>query len=195
MADDQKQARLPKPVPAERFHPSGEDAGAWANINRAPHDRVSGVVYKRAVNIASVRYEPFPFPGPLPKGEGAVDVRWLFSEHPGTEEDLLAGRPFSYLQDLTLSPGARTGEQAHSGLDMLIYVIEGGGDLLHRPTAGSPIFSRPLRPGDAALVAGGELYSVSNTHSRSSLRLMVLALQAEGPRQADGAPGTSSTGG
>ena len=187
------------PVPAERFHGEGDDLPGeqWANINRAPHDRVSGVVYKRAAHIKAVRYDlatapPHPTPctrvegnranepsGSSP-GQGNADIRWLFSEVAGTEEGLLRGRTFGYLQDLALEPGASTPETAQAERDTVIYVVAGRGELAHRPTTGSPRVVRPLRPGDAALIEAGELYSLSNAGIGPSMRLMILGLRVRG---------------
>jgi mannose-6-phosphate isomerase-like protein (cupin superfamily) len=167
----------PEPLPAEEFHEEGE----WANVNRAPYDEVSGVIYKRAANVKRVRYEPADPAPEMPepfRGRGATVVRWLFSEQPGTEEGLLEGATFEFLHDTTLAAGASTGMQAHPGLDELFYVISGVGELHHRPTPGSPVVVRPLRPGDAALVRGGEYHRVANG-SDGALRLMVLGLRRE----------------
>lgn len=165
----------PEPVPAEKFH----RPGAWANINRAPYDLVGGVVFKRAALIARVRYAPAdPAPEqPEPwQGQGAAVVHWLFSEQPGTEEHLLAGATLEFLHDTMLEPGARTGMQAHGDVDELFYVVAGQGRLYHRATTGSPIIARPLRPGDAALVRGGEYHCVA-AEGESPLRLIVVGLQ------------------
>jgi len=183
----------PGPIPAERFHnPDG-----WANINRAPYDRVSGVLYKRAANIKRVRYEPAdPAPTqPQPwQGHGATVVHWLFSEQPGTEEHLLEGKAIAFLHDTTLLPDAATGMQAHDTMDKLFYVLEGEGTLHHRPTEGSPVIARPLRPGDAALVHAGEYHRVAND-SEAALRMIVIGLQAatetQNVREASQAKGAS----
>ena len=50
MRDDREQPWEPSPIPAEDFHQDDD----WVNINRAPHDEVSGVIYKRAANIKRV---------------------------------------------------------------------------------------------------------------------------------------------
>ena len=174
MVDDE-QPWMSEPIPAESFH----DVDGRVNINRSPHDRVSGVVYKRAVNIKSVHYEPAEPAPEMPepwRGQGSAVVRWLFSEQPGTEEGLLPARAFRYLQDVSLDPGASTGQKAHPGLDTVVYVMEGSGVLSHRPTAGSPVLVRPLRPGDAVLIEAAELYSIANVTSTSTLRLVVLGL-------------------
>ncbi len=165
----------PAPLPAGQFHRPGR----WANINRAPYDRLSGVIYKRAMNIKRVRYEPAnPAPTmPAPwQGEGVAVVRWLFSEQPGTEEGLLDGTTFEFLHDTRLAPGASTGQHAHAGTDEVLYVIAGEGRLYHRPDESSPVVARPLRPGDAVLIRGGELHSVANT-GEAELHLMILGLR------------------
>ncbi|HOU12299.1 MAG TPA: cupin domain-containing protein [Anaerolineae bacterium] len=168
----------PEPVDAEVFHQD-----AWANINRAPYDQVSGVTYKRAPNTKRVRYTPADPAPEMPEpwqGSGDAIVRWLFSELPGTEERLLAGATFAFLHDLTLAPGAATGQKAHPGLLHLYYTVSGQGMLYHRPTDGSPVVARVLRPGDAALVRGDELHSIAN-ETAADLRLLVVGLR-EGPR-------------
>lgn len=182
MADDER-PWTPEPIPAETFTASE----GQTNINRAPHDRVSGVVYKRAMATKRVSYTPLdPVPEmPAPwQGTGTSIVRWLFSEAPGTEEGLLVGRTFRLLQDIELLPGATTGQTAHPDRDTLIYVIEGEGMLTHHPSPGSPLLARPLRPGDAALIAGDEHYSLTNLHTDVSLRLILVGLtppQLTGP--------------
>jgi hypothetical protein len=113
-------------------------------------------------------------------GRGVADIRWLFSELSGTEEGLLRGRTFAFLQDLALQPGASTSEAASADCDTVIYVIEGCGELAHRPTTGSPVLVRPLRPGDAALIEAGELVRLSNIAPSGRLRLMVLGLRGTG---------------
>jgi mannose-6-phosphate isomerase-like protein (cupin superfamily) len=168
----------PEPIPAEEFH----EPGAWANINRAPYDQTSGVIYKRAANIKRVRYEPAnpapEMPEPWP-GKGPAVVRWLFSEDPGTEERLLERATFAFLHDLSLPPGSSTGQQPRSGLDQILYVVQGQGMLYHRPADGSPVLARPLRPGDAALIRSGEYHSVANEAAEGELRLIVLGLRQE----------------
>ena len=168
----------PDPVPAESF----SDGEGWANINRSPHDRVSGVVFKRSAAIKRVLYEPAEAQDSaeasvtevsLWQGKGQAVLQWLFSEAPGTEEGLLRERDFHCLQDLTLSPGASTGQRSHVGVDTIVYVLEGCGALNHRPTAGSPVVVRPLRPGDAALVAGSELYGLENVDAVVALRVIL----------------------
>jgi mannose-6-phosphate isomerase-like protein (cupin superfamily) len=173
MRDDHEQPWEPSPIPAEEFH-QGDDG---ANINRAPYDEVSGVIYKRAANIKRVSYTPLhPAPDlsePL-EGNGEAVIRWLFSEQPGTEEGLLEGATFAYLQDVTLEPAASTGMTSQSEA-CILYVIEGRGQLHHRSDDGSPIVARPLRPGDAALIRAGEHHCVVNG-SEERLRLFVLGL-------------------
>lgn len=165
----------PEPVDADVFHRE-----AWANINRAPYDQVFGVTYKRAAHSKRVRYNPAdPAPEmPAPwQGSGEAVARWLFSELPGTAEHLLEGATFAFLHDLVLAPGAATGQQATPGLDKIIYVLDGAGRLYHRPTDGSPVIARVLRPGDAALVRGGEYHNVANEGDAGDLRLIVLGLR------------------
>ena len=167
----------PKPVAAEVFHKD-----AWANINRAPYDQVSGVTYKRAANIKRVRYEPGDAAPEMPEswqGTGPAIVRWLFSEQSGTEERLLEGATFAFLHDLTLPPGSATGQKANPGLDKIYYVIHGQGMLYHRPTDGSPVVARPLRPGDAALIRGDEYYNIANEGVERDVRLIVVGLERE----------------
>jgi mannose-6-phosphate isomerase-like protein (cupin superfamily) len=67
--------------------------------------------------------------------------------------------------------------QAHAGRDEIYYVIAGQGQLRHSSTPGSPVVARPLRPGDAVLVRGGEYHSVANLSAAEELRLIVLGLQ------------------
>ncbi|MEA3309841.1 MAG: cupin domain-containing protein [Chloroflexota bacterium] len=164
----------PSPLPSEEFH----QASKWSNINRAPHDEVSGVVYKRAAHIKQVRYQPAPSAPEMPEpfqGHGASVVRWLFSEQPGTAEGLLDDAKFSYLHASTLEPGAAEGMQAHVE-SRLLYVIAGSGELQHRSTTGSPILVRPLRTGDAALVHAGEYHRVCNLSEEAALRLLVVGI-------------------
>ncbi|MBN1875388.1 MAG: cupin domain-containing protein [Anaerolineae bacterium] len=174
---------LPEPIPAEKFHKSdGCPHPQWANINRAPYDQVSGVIYKRAMNIKLVQYAPAEPAPEMPEpwqGHGPTVVRWLFSEQPGTEEKLLAGATFEFLHDTSLAPGAATGQRAHPGVDEIVYVIAGQGMLYHCPTDGSPVLARPLRPGDAALIRGEELHSVANVMETGELRLLVLGVRAK----------------
>ncbi len=165
-----------EPVPAEEFH----TPDAWANINRAPYDEVSGLIYKRAASVKRVYYEPADPAPEMPEpwqGAGITIVRWLFSEQAGTEERLLQGTTFEFLHDTTLAPGASTGMQTHAGRDEIFYVIAGQGQLRHSSTPGSPVVARPLRPGDAVLVRGGEYHSVANLSTAEELRLIVLGLR------------------
>ncbi len=164
----------PGPVDAEAFHRE-----VWANINRAPYDHAFGVTFKRAAHSKRVRYSPAEPAPEMPEpwqGSGEAVVRWLFSELPGTAEHLLDGATFAFLHDLTLPPGAATGQKAHPGLLHIYYVIGGAGRLYHRPTDGSPVITRVLRPGDAALVRGDEYHNVAN-EAEDDLRLIVLGLR------------------
>lgn len=168
----------PSPIPAEDFH----RAGVCANINRAPYDAVSGVLFKRAANIKRVRYTPANPAPELPppwQGQGEAVVRWLFSEETGSAEQLLEGAAFVFLHDTILAPGAATGMQAHAELDEIVYVLAGEGQLHHRPTPGSPVLARVLRPGDAALIRAGEYHRVENSHPQAELRLLVLGLHRQ----------------
>ncbi|HOT92477.1 MAG TPA: cupin domain-containing protein [Anaerolineae bacterium] len=172
--DDFETPWEPEPLDAETFH-----QGTWVNINRAPYDRISGVIYKRAPNIKRVRYHPADAAPPMPEpwqGSGEAVVRWLFSELSGTEEGLLRDATFAFLHDLTLAPGAASGQKAHPGLLHIYYVVSGMGMLYHRPTDGSPVIARPLRPGDAVLVHGDEYHNVANATETDDLRLIVLGL-------------------
>ncbi len=160
----------PAPIPAEDFH----QPGAWANINRAPYDQIAGVIYKRALNIKSVRYD---------KGQGAggkeqaTVVRWLFSELVGTEEGLLADATFAFLHDVRVAPGATSGQPSAEAEDRIYYVVAGDGMLYHRPTPGSPTVARPLRPGDACLIRAGEYHHIENRLEEAALRLIVVGLE------------------
>jgi quercetin dioxygenase-like cupin family protein len=143
---------------------------------------VSGVLFKRAMNIKRVRYAPTEAAPEMPEpwqGRGETVVRWLFSESPGTAEGLLTGRGFRFLQDVELLPGASTGQRQHPGTEIVLYIVQGTGRLHHRPTPGSPIIVRPLRPGDAALVADAEFYSLLNPSEDVPLRLILLGLNRE----------------
>jgi len=157
----------PAPIPAEDFH----QPEAWANINRAPHDQVAGVIYKRAMNIKSVRYA-----GESEGEEQSMVVRWLFSELPGTEENLLADTTFAFLQDVRVAPGATSGQSSAEAEDRIYYVVAGAGRLYHRPTPGSPMVARPLRPGDACLIRAGEYHYIENRSEEAALRLIVVGL-------------------
>jgi len=174
--ETEKPAWEPAALPAEDFH----QADAHANINRAPYDTVSGVLFKRAAHIKRVRYTPAnPAPEmPLPwQGNGETTVRWLFSEEDGTAEGLLAGTTFVFLHDTALTPQAATGMQSHAEMDEVLYVIAGTGQLHHRPTEGSPVLARMLRPGDAVLIRAGEYHRIENTSATAELRLLVLGLR------------------
>ncbi len=163
----------PEPIPAGDFHAPGE-----ININRAPYDQISGVAYKRAANIKRVRYTPLDAaPDMLEpwQGRGAAIVRWLFSERAGSAEHLLENTIFAFLHDVRLLPEASSGQRAHPGEVHVLYVIAGHGMLHHRPDDGSPVIARPLRPGDAAVIQGAELYSVSNLETEE-LQVMVVGL-------------------
>ena len=168
----------PQPVSAEVFHQD-----AWANINRAPYDEVSGVIFKRAANIKRVRYEPVEIAPEMPEpwqGNGLAIVRWLFSEQSGTEEGLLNGADFAFLHDLALLPGSATGQKANPGVNKIYYVIGGQGILYHHPSYGAPMIARPLRPGDAVLVREDELHSLANETVDIELRVVVVGLRGGG---------------
>ncbi len=172
---DPEQPWEPEPVPAEAFHRKGEKA----NINRAPYDVLSGVVFKRAAHIVRVRYTPADPAPDMPdpwQGSGSTIVRWLFSEQEGTAEGLLTGRTIEFIHDTRLEPGASTGLQAHPATDEIFYVIAGVGQLYHRMNTGSPIIARALRPGDAALVRAGEYHAVANLGGEP-LHLIVIGLK------------------
>jgi len=185
---DDEQLWGPSPVSEAEFW--GEDGRA--NINRAPLDHVSGVIYKRSTSIKRVLQQPADpvvhvpadtlprephWGAAIPKvGHGEAVVRWLFSEQPGTAEGLLAGRSFCFLQELALAPESETGHSDHVDRDTVLYVIAGCGVLYHRRSTGSPSVARPLRSGDAVLITAGELYSVCNESESESLRLIVLGL-------------------
>ncbi len=172
---DPEQPWEPEPVEAEAFHREGEHA----NINRAPYDAISGVIFKRAAHIARVRYTPADPAPDMPEpwqGSGSTVVRWLFSEQAGTEEGLLDGRCIEFVHDTRLDPGASTGMRAHPATDELFYVIAGAGQLYHRMSSGSPIIARALRPGDAALVRAGEYHAVANLGA-DILHLIVIGLK------------------
>ena len=169
----------PAPIAAEAFH----RPGAHANINGAPYDDTSGVIYKRAAHIKRVRYTPADCAPEMPavwQGQGAAVVRWLFSEQPGTEEGLLQGASLEFLHDTELEPGAATGMRAHPATHEIFYVLSGAGELCHRPTPGSPVIVRALRPGDAALVRNGEYHSLANRSTETPLRLIVIGLKPAG---------------
>ncbi len=177
MSDDREHPWEPGPIPAEDFHQGVN----WANINRAPYDEVSDVIYKRAANIKRVAHMPLNPAPDLPEslqGNGEAVVRWLFSEQPGTAETLLKGATFAYLQDVTLESAASTGMMAQAE-HRILYVIVGHGQLQHRPDDGGPIVARPLRPGDAALIRAGEHHRIAND-SEEMLRLLILGLTHDG---------------
>lgn len=186
VADDQRWE--PEPVTEEKFF-SGEGD---VNINRAPLDAVSGVVYKRSAATKSVRLAiPEPDAGaPHPwQGRGTAVLRWLFSEHPGTAEGLLVGRTFAFLQELTVTVGSSTAERAQPDVDVALIVVSGVARLYHRPTAGSPVITRPLRVGDAALVRAGERYSIAGEGEADDACLIVLGLQTTNHRITGGVDG------
>ena len=181
----------PEPIDAVEFHRQGR-----ANINGAPYDRVAGVLYKRKAHIKRICYQPLdPAPDILPtrdilpapevsqgfQGEGSAVVRWLFSEWADTAEHLLEGRRFAFLQDVQLSPGARTGQRRTEGVDTILVVLSGEGQLWHRPERGAPMIVRPLRPGDAALIEGTSYYSVVNVDAQRPLRFLRLGLFSDHP--------------
>lgn len=164
----------PEPIEAKEFHREGK-----ANINGAPYDQVAGVLYKRRAHIKRVRYQPLDLAADMPQefqGEGVAVVRWLFSEWADTAEHLLEGRSFAFLQDVQLSPGARTGQRMHENIDTVLVVISGLGQLWHRPERGAPVLVRPLRPGDAALIERTSYYSVVNVDAHQPLRFLRLGL-------------------
>jgi hypothetical protein len=172
----------PDVIPEDAFHDEG-----WANINRVPYDRISEVIYKRAMNIKVVGYEPARPAPEMPEswqGQGMAVVRWLFSEYEGTEEGLLQGARFAFLKEVTLEGGVSTGQRAATDHALIVTVISGEGVLYHRPTDGSPVVARPLRVGDAVLVYPGELLSLAN-EAEAELRLMIVGLywDAEGSWQ------------
>lgn len=165
----------PPAIPAEEFHSSDQ----WTNINRAPYDVISGVIFKPAVNIKRVRYAPLDGISDLPapwQGTGAAVVRWLFSECAGTEENLLHQAEFLYLQDIVLDPGAAGGQNRHEDERCLHYILSGEGTLYHAACVGCPVVARPLRVGDSALIQPGEYYSISNVDGTVPLRFIRLGL-------------------
>ena len=132
---DDERPWMPEPVVADASASSDiSSTGAFAgpegraNINRAPHDWVSGVAFKRAANVRRVRYtlggkdaEPSASPAmPDYQGAGEADVRWIFSEQPGSQENLLAQHTFRYFQDVEFLPGASTEQRAFSEWDTVI---------------------------------------------------------------------------
>lgn len=166
----------PPAIPAEQFHLPDN----WVNINRAPHDVISGVIYKQALNIKNVRYEPLDAAPEMPElwqGHGGAIVRWLFSEISGTEENILTGAEFLFLQDITLDPGASSGQMRHSGEVRILTTISGEGILYHRACLGCPVVARPLRVGDSALVQDGELYNIANHLEGIPFRALMVGLR------------------
>lgn len=165
----------PTPIDEQDFH----DDKPWANINRAPYDEISGVLYKRNGNIKRVRYPQGAEASAdsLADGLGDMVVRWLFSESEGTQENLLDSKTFVMLQDVELAEGACSAETAQDDIDLLIYVMSGEGQLHHRPHDGSPVMTRPLRPGDAALIRCGERYAWAHAGAQAALRLLVVGLK------------------
>jgi xanthine dehydrogenase accessory factor len=188
----------PPPIPAKDFHKPGR----WTNINYAPYDidahqvGAAHVIYKRAAAIKRVRYTPL-IPAPeMPEpwqGQGEAIVRWLFSEcgprssQGNTQEGLVKDQALAFVHDTTLMAGASSGMQAHPDTDEILYVIAGEGMLYHRPTDGSPVIARPLRPGDAVLIRGGEYHCIANGDTPADtdqlgekpLRLMVIGVRIE----------------
>ena len=166
----------PPAIPAEKFHQSNK----WANINRAPYDVISGVTYKQAGNIKCVRYEPLDAAPGLPElwqGSGGALVRWLFSEKSGTEENLLTGAEFISLQDITLDPGASSGQMRHPGEVRIVYSLAGEGMLYHRACVGCPMIARPLRERDAVLIQSNELYSIANDTDEQPYRFLLVGFR------------------
>ncbi len=181
----------PPPIHAKKFH----KPGTWTTINYAPYDidaphlSLARVIYKRAAAIKRVRYTPL-IPAPaMPEswqGQGEAIVRWLFSEcgpassQGNTREGLLKGQALAFVHDTTLMVGASSGMQAHPDTDEIFYVVAGEGMLYHRPTDGSPVIARPLRPGDAVLIRGGEYHCVANgaPPEGKPLRLIVIGLES-----------------
>ncbi|MBN1247901.1 MAG: cupin domain-containing protein [Anaerolineae bacterium] len=180
---DDEQPWEPAPLPESAFI---TEAG-WTNINRAPYDRIAGVLYKRAMAIKSVSYAPLDPAPELPemwRGHGETVVRWLFSEEPGTAEGLLQQSEFRALQSLRLAPGAATGQRRHPGRDTILFVIAGRGTLSHRASLGVPVVQRPLREGDVVLIAGDERYSLANDDALSALYVLALHLGTPAATQA-----------
>ncbi len=173
----------PQPISAKDFH----QGDMHVNINRAPLDQVTGVTFKRALNIKRIAYTPSSsrFASDTAdhpeswQAQGTAIVRWLFSEHTTTAEGLVTGATFAFLHDVHLPSATQTEQRAHPGETHLLYIVAGTGWLYHRPTAGSPIITRPLRTGDAALIRGTELYSIANT-SAGELVLLIVGLNELG---------------
>jgi len=163
----------PPAIPAQDFYRDD----AHVNINRAPYDQVSGVIFKRAMNIKRVAHTAHVAdPVTSWHAQGTAIIRWLFSEHTTTAEGLLTGATFAFLHDMRLPSGTQTEQRAHPGETHLLYTVGGSGWLYHRPTAGSPNLTRPLRAGDAALIRGTELYSLANA-SEDDLVLFIVGLK------------------
>ncbi|MDF1513928.1 MAG: cupin domain-containing protein [Anaerolineae bacterium] len=173
--EDEKPWQSP-PIPAGEFHTPGK----WTNINRAPYDIISGVLYKQAINSKCVEYQPLDPTPDMPdpwKGSGKTSIRWLFSEMDGTEEHILNGTEFIALLDTKIKPNASSGHRRHTGEVHILYTISGQGTLYHRACSGCPVISRPLRTGDAAVVQGTELYSIENHDEHLDFRLLILKLR------------------
>ena len=162
-------------IPAEEFHRTDQ----WVNINRAPYDVISGVIYKPAAGIKHVRYAPLDGNADLPapwQGTGTAVVRWLFSESAGTEENLLPQAEFLYLHEIVLEPGAAGGQNHHPDEICVLTIISGEGTLYHCACVGCPVVARPLRAGDCALIQPSEYYSISNVEGCAPLRFIRLGL-------------------
>jgi hypothetical protein len=190
MTDDERpwmpQPRVPDTSASTDISTTAAFAGpdGWANVNRAPHDRVSGVIFKRGANVRLVRYalggeaveRATPAGVPEYTGTGEADVRWVFSEQSGSQENVLGAHAFRYFQDVELLPGAATEQSSSPEQDTLLYVISGEGRLLHRPSLGSPSFVRPLRPFDAVVIRSKEWFAIANVSDSAPLRLTILGL-------------------
>ena len=166
----------PPAIPAEQFHLPDK----WTNINRAPYDVISGVIYKPAVNIKRVLYDPLDEAPDIAepwRGAGAAIVRWLFSENQDTEENILTGAEFLFLQDIMLDPGASSGQMRHGDEVRILYSVSGEGTLNHRACLGCPVVSRPLRAGDAALIQSSEFYSIANDTENQPFRLLLIGFR------------------
>ena len=74
-----------------------------------------------------------------------------------------------------LEVGSSTGQRAMVDHIVMIAVVSGDGMLYHRPTDGSPVVARPLRPDDAALIYPGELFSLAN-EAEIPLRVTIMGL-------------------
>jgi len=96
----------PQPISAKDFH----QGDMHVNINRAPLDQVTGVTFKRALNIKRIAYTPSSsrFASDTAdhpeswQAQGTAIVRWLFSEHTTTAEGLVTGATFAFLHDVHL---------------------------------------------------------------------------------------------